>query len=194
MNQYVTGAIIKELREKNQLTQLQLAEKLGVSDKTISKWETSKGLPDITLLMPLAQALKVSLIELVCGYEINNNNISANFNKGAWYVCPICGNVIHAMGEAVVSCCGVTLPIIENEEASEDHKLIVTRDVNEYVVSIDHPMTKEHYICFLAYTTDNGIEVAKLYPESEAIARFTIKGHGLIHAYCNHHGKFVVEV
>ena len=40
MNQYVTGAVIKELREKNEMTQLQLADKLGVSDKTISKWET----------------------------------------------------------------------------------------------------------------------------------------------------------
>ena len=46
MNQYVTGAVIKELREKNKMTQLQLSEKLGVSDKTVSKWETAKGYPD----------------------------------------------------------------------------------------------------------------------------------------------------
>lgn len=44
MNQYVTGAVIKELREKNAMTQLQLADKLGVSDKTISKWETGVSL------------------------------------------------------------------------------------------------------------------------------------------------------
>lgn len=43
MNQYVTGTVIKQLREKNKMTQLQLAEKLGVSDKTVSKWETAKG-------------------------------------------------------------------------------------------------------------------------------------------------------
>ena len=42
MNQYVTGTVIKQLREKNKMTQLQLAEKLGVSDKTVSKWETAK--------------------------------------------------------------------------------------------------------------------------------------------------------
>ena len=46
MNQYVTGAVIKELREKNHITQLQLAEELEVSDKTISKWETVKGIAD----------------------------------------------------------------------------------------------------------------------------------------------------
>lgn len=55
MNQYVTGTVIRELREKNQLTQRELAEKLGVSDKTVSKWETAKGYPDITLLEPIAE-------------------------------------------------------------------------------------------------------------------------------------------
>lgn len=59
MNQYVTGTTIKELREKNKITQVQLAEKLGVSDKTVSKWETGKGYPDITLLEPIADALRV---------------------------------------------------------------------------------------------------------------------------------------
>ena len=47
MDQYVTGAVIKKLREKNDLTQMQFAEKLGVSDKSVSKWETGKGYPDI---------------------------------------------------------------------------------------------------------------------------------------------------
>jgi Predicted transcriptional regulators len=60
MNQYVTGTVIKELREKNKMTQLQLAEKLGVSDKSVSKWETSRGLPDITLLEPIADAFSIS--------------------------------------------------------------------------------------------------------------------------------------
>lgn len=63
MNQYVTGAIIKELREKNQLTQNELAEKLNVSDKTISKWETAKGYPDISLLEPIAEVFKISVTE-----------------------------------------------------------------------------------------------------------------------------------
>ena len=70
MNQYVTGAVIKELREKNNVTQLQLADKLGVSDKTISKWETGKGYPDITLLDPIANALSVSVAELISGNTV----------------------------------------------------------------------------------------------------------------------------
>lgn len=61
MNQYVTGAVIKELREKNKITQSQLAETLGVSDKAISKWETGKGYPDITLLEPIADVFHISI-------------------------------------------------------------------------------------------------------------------------------------
>lgn len=65
MNQYVTGAVIRELREKNRLTQAQLAERLCVSDKAVSKWETGKGYLDISLLEPLAKEHYISLIEAV---------------------------------------------------------------------------------------------------------------------------------
>ena len=78
MNTYVTGTTIKQLREKRNLTQAELAEKIGVSSKTVSKWETAKGLPDISLLQPLAQALGISVIELMNGEHITNQNISAN--------------------------------------------------------------------------------------------------------------------
>ena len=194
MNRYVTGETIKKFREQEGMTQSQLADKLLVSNKTISKWENDKGLPDISLIVPLADALKVSVIELLSGNDIKNDNISANFKRGKWYICPICGNVIHAMGEAVISCCGITLPYVENEEPDENHEIIVDRIDGEYYVSMNHPMTKDHYICFFAYTTDDGIQVKKLYPEGPAEARFAIRGHGTIHAYCNHHGKYVKGV
>ena len=94
MNQYVTGTIIKELREKNHMTQMELAQKLNVSDKTISKWETAKGYPDISLLEPLAKVLGVSITELISGNTIRNVNVSANMMRSKFYVCPVCGNVI----------------------------------------------------------------------------------------------------
>ena len=65
MNQYVTGTVIKELREKCKLTQAELATKLNVSDKTISKWETAKGYPDISLLEPIAKISWSSCVECI---------------------------------------------------------------------------------------------------------------------------------
>ena len=153
MNTYVTGAAIKQLREKRGMTQAELADKIGVSSKTVSKWETAKGLPDITLLQPLAQALGVSVIELMNGEAITNRNVSANLLRGKFHVCPICGNVIHAMGGALVSCCGVTLPALEPEESGDDHAVTVEPVEDEHFVTVGHPMTKAHFISFAAFVT-----------------------------------------
>ena len=150
MNQYVTGAVIKELREKNKMTQLQLAEKLGVSDKTISKWETAKGYPDITLLEPIAEAFRISVTELISGNTIHNANVSANMLRSKFYVCPICGNVIHGMGEASIHCHGILLSPLEAEATDEHHVILIERVEDEYYIRIDHGMTKEHYISFVA--------------------------------------------
>ena len=122
MNPYVTGAVIKELREKKQFTQAELAEQLSVSNKTISKWETAKGYPDISLLEPIAKSLGVSITELISGTPIHNVNVSANMLRSNFYICPICGNVIHSMGEAVIHCHGVLLSPCQPEEADENHR------------------------------------------------------------------------
>ena len=98
MNQYVTGAIIKKLREEKGLTQSELAQKLNVSNKAVSKWETAKGYPDITLIEPLARILGVSVMELLSGNDIINQNRSFNMLRTKLYVCPVCGNVIFATG------------------------------------------------------------------------------------------------
>ena len=70
MNQNITGLTIKNLRKQMKLTQSQLAEKLNVSDKTISKWETGKGLPDIALIESIAKALNISISELMTGETV----------------------------------------------------------------------------------------------------------------------------
>lgn len=190
MNTYITGSVIKALREENGLTQAQLADMLCVSHKTISKWETAKGLPDISLIEPLAKALGVSLPELLSGEHIINANRAANMLRAKWYVCPICGNVIHTLGAAVISCCGVTLPTCEGEEPDADHGATVETMEHEYYISIPHDMTKEHYISFIAYGTSDRIEMVKLYPEGAAEARFFSRGHGMLYWYCNRHGLF----
>ena len=190
MNQYVTGAVIKELREKNKMTQLQLADILGVSDKTVSKWETAKGYPDITLLEPIADAFSISVTELISGNTVYNSNVSANMLKSVFYVCPICGNVIHSMGEAVVNCHGVLMKSAAPEETDENHKIFIERSEDEYYVRIEHDMTKNHYISFIAAEGSDRLQMVKLYPEGNAETRFKINGVKRILFYCNRDGLF----
>lgn len=185
---YVTGKIVKELREKKQLTQKELAEKLSISEKTISKWETNKGLPDIGILEDLSKSLGVSIAELLTGEIRTNENLSANMKKQVFYVCPVCGNVICSIGQGAYSCCGITLPVLEVEEADKVHEMNLDIMDGEYYVSFNHPMTKDHYFSFIAYVTSDTSEIRKLYPEQNAEARFRRKGHGFIYVYCNRHG------
>ena len=192
MDKYVTGAVIRKLREKKKITQEELADMIHVSGKAVSKWETGQGFPDISLLEPLAKALDISVIELLSGEDIRNLNRSSNMAKGKFYVCPVCGNVITATGETVVSCCGITLPPLEAEAMDEEHEIRKEVVEDEYYVSVDHPMTKEHYISFLAAVSDFGVQLVKLYPEGNAEARFKIDRVRKIYAYCNRHGLFVL--
>lgn len=194
MNTYVTGATIKQLREKRNLTQTQLGEIIGVTGKTVSKWETAKGLPDISLLQPLAQALGLSVIELMNGEHIINGNISANMLRCKFYVCPLCGNVIHAAGNAVVSCCGITLPALEAEAPDEAHGITVESVEDEHFITVHHSMTKGHFISFLAYVTSDRLQLVKLYPEGEAQTRLQLRGRGYLYYYCNRHGLFRKKV
>ena len=190
MNTYVTGTTIKQLRENCGLTQAELGERIGVSRKTVSKWETAKGLPDISLLQPLAQALGISVIELMNGQHIINGNVSGNMLRGKFYVCPICGNLIHSTGDAVISCCGVTLPALEADTADDDHAITAEPVEDEHYITIDHPMTKTHYISFVAYVTSDRIQLVKLYPEGSAGTRLQLRGMGYLYYYCNRHGLF----
>lgn len=194
MNQYVTGAVIKELREKKKITQSELAKMLGVSDKTISKWETGKGYPDITLLEPIANVFSISVTELISGNMVSNVNVSANMIRSKYYVCPVCGNIIHSMGEAVISCHGIMLSPIEAEQTDEQHKVFIEKVEDEYYVQIEHDMTKKHYISFIAAICSDKIQMVKLYPEGNAHARFKINGAKQILFYCNRDGLFFMNV
>ena len=190
MNNYVTSGTIKALREARNLTQAELADKIGVSSKTVSKWETAKGLPDITLLQPLAAALGVSVIELMNGEPIANQNVSGNMLRSKFYVCPLCGNIIHTTGAALISCCGITLPALEAEEPDEAHGVTVEHVEDEHFITVPHPMTKGHYISFIASVTSDRLQMVKLYPEGNAETRLQLRGRGYLYYYCNQHGLF----
>ena len=192
MNQYVTGAVIKELREKYHLTQAELAVKLNVSDKTVSKWETAKGYPDISLLEPIAQVFGISITELISGNAVSNVNISANMLCSKFYVCPVCGNIIHSTGEAVIQCHGIMLKPCQAEKADENHRVFIERIEDEYYIRVEHDMTKQHYISFIAGVSSDKVQMVKLYPEGNAEARLKINGAKKILFYCNRDGLFSI--
>ena len=194
MNTYVTSTTIRQLREKRNMTQAELADRIGVSSKTISKWETARGLPDISLLQPLAQALNVSVIELMNGEQIINKNSSANLLRSKFHVCPLCGNVIHSTGNAVISCCGITLPALDAEEADPGHAVTVTPVEDEHFITLEHPMTKAHFISFLAHVTCDRVRLVKLYPEGNPELRLYRRGMGTLYWYCNRHGLFKMKL
>lgn len=194
MNQYITGAIIRELREKKGMTQAELAERLFVSDKTVSKWENGKGYPDITLLEPIANTFGVSVAELIAGHAVSNVNVSANMLRSKFYVCPVCGNVLHSMGEAVVHCHGVLLTPVQAEETDAQHSVTIETVEDEYFVRIAHDMTKQHYISFVAAVSPDGIQMVKLYPEGNAEARVKMRGVRYICFYCNRDGLLFARV
>ena len=194
MNQYITGAIIKKLRESRKLSQSALAEKLRVSDKAVSKWETGRGYPDITLIEPLADALGISVIELLSGRDVTNTNRACKMERTRFYVCPLCGNVLYATGEAVISCCGVTLPPLEAEAPDAEHACAVEVSEDELYLSFRHGMSKAHYLSFVAAVRDGGCELVKLYPEGGAEARVKAGGVRRLYCYCNRHGLFELPV
>lgn len=194
MNTYITGQTIKRLREEKGLTQGQLAEQIGVSSKAVSKWETSKGLPDISLIEPLSQALGVSVMELMSGDTVVNKNLSSNILFSKFYVCPVCGNIIHTTGATVISCCGITLPPLEAEEIDEEHSVTIEPVEDEKFITLKHSMTKTHFISFIAYVTSDRMQFIKLYPEGNAETRMQFRGRGYLYIYCNRHGLMKMKV
>lgn len=194
MNTYITAQVIKKLREEKKLTQTELANIIGVSCKAVSKWETGKGLPDITLIESLSKALGVSVIELMSGDTVSNKNISGNIMFSKFYVCPVCGNVIHSTGSAVVSCCGIALPPLEAEEIDSEHEVTIENVEDEKFITVTHDMTKQHFISFAAYVTSDRMQFVKFYPEGNAETRMQFRGRGYLYIYCNKHGLMRIKV
>lgn len=191
---YVNSQGIRHLREARGLTQKELGELIGVGDKAVSKWETGRGLPDISVLGLLAEALGVSMSELFAGTKTVNRNRSGNMQRSGFYVCPVCGNIIHSMGEGSFSCCGVTLPRLEADAADREHEVKIETIDNEYYVSLNHPMTRDHHISFMALLNWERLQLVKLYPEQDAAARFPRCGKGTLLLYCKKHGLYAVKL
>ncbi|MEA5050977.1 MAG: helix-turn-helix domain-containing protein [Oscillospiraceae bacterium] len=189
-----TGGLIRRLRIEKNMTQRQLADRVGVSDKAVSKWERGRGCPDVSLLAGLASALGVDVQTLLDGALQSADPVGGNMKKLAFYVCPQCGNIVTATGEAAVSCCGKPLAPRAAEKAEEADRLCVEKIENDYFISSGHPMTKEHYISFVALLTGDALVLRKLYPEWNVQTRIPCIGHGKLVWYCSRDGLFYQTV
>ena len=182
------GRAIREARESRGMTQNELGERIGVGGKAVSKWENGKGLPDISLLESLGGQLGLSVTELLSASPVSNRNRGGNMLRSRFYLCPVCGNVLHSMGESMVSCCGIVLPPMEAESVDAQHAVEIRQVEDEHFVCIRHEMTKQHYISFVAFLTSDRMQFVKLYPEGEAQTRLQLRGRGWLYLCCNRHG------
>lgn len=188
------GELICTLRKEKGLTQVQLAERLNVSDKAVSKWERGLGCPDVSLLARLSQVFAVDLEKLLAGELDPNSQAAGNLKNLHFYVCPTCGNLVTALVDTPVSCCGKKLTALTAQKAGPEDKLSVEIIENDYFISSDHEMSKDHYISFVAFLTGDTVLLRKQYPEWNLQTRLPVFAHGRLLWYCTRHGLFYQNV
>ncbi|MGM9550663.1 MAG: SAM-dependent methyltransferase [Clostridia bacterium] len=184
------GKLLCSLRKKKGMTQAEVAKKIGVLPKTVSKWETGHGFPDVSSVSLLAEVLGVSSDTLLSGSLDLNMEEVGNMKKTKFYVCPHCGSIMQGSGECRVVCCGSQLSPLEAKSADEKHMINVSEIENDFYVELNHPMTKEHFIGFIAYVTFDRVLTVRLYPEQDSAVRFPKMHGGQFYYYCNEHGLF----
>lgn len=194
MDNIKIGKLIYTLRKEKKLTQLQLAECMNISDKTISKWERGLGCPDVSLLSELSKLFEVDLEKLLSGKLDINETLGGNMKKLQFYVCPNCGNVITAMTDTTITCCGKKLKAMQPQKPDEGEQLSIEIIDNDYFISSEHEMVREHYISFVSLLTSDSIFLRKQYPEWNLQVRIPSFAHGLLLWYCTKHGLFYQKI
>lgn len=174
------GELIYKVRKEKGLTQKQLADQMNISDRTISKWERGYGYPDVSLLSDLSGLLGVNIENILEGDLLSNEFIGGNMKKSKYFVCPSCNNIVMATGDITISCCGRKLEALEAKKAIDEEKLTIEEMDNERFISSVHPMTKDHYISFIAFATGDQVQIIKQYPEWNFQTRLPIRKHGTL--------------
>lgn len=190
MNLESVGQLLRRLRKEKGLTQQQIGDRLNISAKTVSKWECGCGFPDVSVLKELSEILDVNINIILSGDLQQNKEETGNMRKTGFYVCSDCGNILLSTGNSEISCCGRKLTRLEAKPSDEKHSLKVETIEDEFYITFDHSMTKEHYISFVAYVGCDRALIVRLYPEQNAEVRFPKMYGGKLYFYCNQHGLF----
>lgn len=187
------GELISRLRKEKKLTQQQVGDALSVSNKTVSKWECGAGCPDVSLLRQLSEVLGTNIEKILEGDLNPNIPDGGNMKRMKFYVCPDCGNIITATGSGEISCCGRKLLPLKAAEPAQGHLPKVEKIEQDYYLTFDHGMTKEHYLSFAAWVLYDRVLLIRMYPEQEAAVRFPQMGRGTLYTYCSEHGLMKTE-
>ncbi len=188
------GRLIYQLRKEKGMTQKQLADQLRLSAKTVSKWECGLGCPDVSLLAALSCVLDADIEKILSGNLSPNETDGGNMKKVRFYVCPTCGNTLTATGDGAVSCCGRKLQALPVQAADPAHTPEITEMEEDLYLTLPHPMTKAHFITFVAYVTCNALMLVKLYPEQNPELRIpNLRGDGTLYLHCNQAGLFRIR-
>ena len=159
------GRLIMQFRKEKGMTQQQVADLLGISNKTVSKWERGLGCPDVSLWDDLSTVLGADILKLIQGELSPNRPDVGKLEKTLFYVCPTCGNILVSTGTASISCCG------------------------RNYVTVNHDMRKDHYISFAALVYHDRIYLNRLYPEQNPEFRLPmVRKGGYLYLYCTQHG------
>lgn len=194
MDQIKTGELIRKLRTDMGLTQKQLAQRLHVSDKAVSKWECGSGCPDLSLFSALAQVLGTNTDSLLTGEISKNDKEKGDMKKLRFYVCKECGNIITSASDAAVFCCGSKLTALDARRASESEMLTVQDIGGEWHITTDHEMTKDHYISFVAYQSDSSLMMFRQYPEWGININLPMFRSGRLVWYCGKCGLLFQDI
>lgn len=186
-----TGKLIARLRKEQGLTQKNIADALGIQSKTVSKWECGLGCPDLPLWPELSTILGVDMKQMMEGEIISNKPDSGNMDKIRFYVCPSCGNILVSTGSASIFCCGRQIERILPTDATTIPEITVEVIDADYFITFDHPMTKDHYISFVACAKNDRVFLNRLYPEQNPSCRLPIIAGGKLYVYCIKHGLSV---
>ena len=182
------GKLIAKLRKEKDLTQKNIADALGISNKTVSKWECGLGCPDLAYWADLSEILGVDMIQMMEGEITPNKPDTGNIDKVRFYSCPCCGNILTSTGGASIYCCGRKLECLIEPEKREPYRISMEQTDTDYYITFDHPMEKDHYISFAAYVKNDGVFFIRLYPEQAPAVRIPISTGGRLYLYCSKHG------
>ena len=188
------GKLLCDLRKAKGMTQKEVADKLGIVPKTVSKWETGHGFPDVSTVSALADILGVSEKTILSGDLEQNLESANNMKRTKFYVCPCCGSFMQGTGNCQVVCCGKKVEALKVSVSDNEHLIKISEIEDDFYVEFDHEMTKEHYIGFVSYVRLDRVLTVRLYPEQEAAVRFPKMYGGKIYYHCNNHGLFEYQM